>query len=80
MPVTNQKIPRIIDSENIKKDSRYTITLEYCGYETPMQVLRFCDEWVACFDMPDKALQAGVKHKIDLYRSMGILDMYEVLS
>lgn len=28
------------------KDKRYTITREYCGYETKRNVARFCGEWI----------------------------------
>jgi hypothetical protein len=31
-----------------KKDKRYTIALEYCGYVEPRYVLRFCDRWIMC--------------------------------
>lgn len=31
----------------IAKDRRYSIAAEYCGYETPRYVLRFCGEFVA---------------------------------
>ena len=27
-------------------DRRYTITSEYCGYDTPRWVVRFCGDWV----------------------------------
>jgi hypothetical protein len=30
----------------IKGDPRYTITREFCGYETARFVARFCDEWI----------------------------------
>ena len=29
-------------------DRRYTIDLEYCGYEEQKHVLRFCGEWISC--------------------------------
>ena len=31
----------------IRNDARYTIALEWCGYEKPHHVLRFCGEFVA---------------------------------
>lgn len=27
-------------------DKRYTATLEHCGYESPLYVARFCDQWL----------------------------------
>ncbi len=29
-----------------KKDRRYSIAQEYCGYDTPRWVVRFCDDWI----------------------------------
>jgi hypothetical protein len=28
-----------------RTDRRYTITLEWCGYERPRWVVRFCGDW-----------------------------------
>ena len=41
-------------------DKRYTITLEYCGYESPRFVLRFCGEWVEQFKDYDYAVLRAV--------------------
>jgi len=30
----------------VRSDNRYTITKEFCGYEKPRFVLRFCGEWI----------------------------------
>ena len=30
----------------IKLDSRYTVALEWCGYDQPRNVARFCGEWL----------------------------------
>ena len=29
-----------------KKDNRYTVTREWCGYSTPRYVARFCGSWI----------------------------------
>lgn len=47
----------------IKSDKRYTITLEYCGYEKPRYVLRFCDEWVESFQFKSGAVVRAVGEK-----------------
>jgi|AACY02.2.fsa_nt_gi hypothetical protein len=41
---------------NLRSDKRYTVTREWCGYESPMWVVRFCDEWVSCHKYRDAAL------------------------
>ena len=30
----------------IKSDSRYTVNREFCGYESPRWVARFCGDWL----------------------------------
>lgn len=30
----------------MKTDKRYTVRREYCGYDTPRWVARFCGEWL----------------------------------
>ena len=47
----------------IKSDKRYTITLEYCGYEKPKYVLRFCDDWIDCFTFKSAAIVRAVGEK-----------------
>lgn len=32
---------------NLKSDPRYTVTLEWCGHEKPLYIVRFCGEWVS---------------------------------
>lgn len=44
----------------LKSDKRYSINLEYCGYEEPRYVLRFCDEWVDSFAFYSSALMRAV--------------------
>jgi hypothetical protein len=34
-------------SQNGKPDLRYEIAREWCGYDKPRYVLRFCGDWVA---------------------------------
>lgn len=41
---------------NLHSDNRYTINREWCGYETPMWVVRFCDEWISCHKTKGAAL------------------------
>lgn len=35
-----------ITHDNGKIDCRYEITSEFCGYETPRYVLRYCGEFI----------------------------------
>jgi hypothetical protein len=30
----------------MKRDNRYTVTLEYCGEEKPRYIARFCGDWL----------------------------------
>lgn len=39
-------------------DSRYTLSLEYCGEEYPRLILRFCGEWVGKVKTIDEAKEA----------------------
>lgn len=32
--------------KDIKRDKRYTVTFEFCGYVDPKWVVRFCGDWV----------------------------------
>lgn len=41
---------------HLRSDERYTITLEHCGHETPMHVVRFCDDWISCHKTKGAAL------------------------
>ena len=41
---------------NLRSDNRYTINREWCGHETPMWVVRFCDEWISCHKTKGAAL------------------------
>jgi len=50
--------------KTVVADSRYTITLEFCGYATAMHVLRFCGEWVASNEEFTPALAAAVNYQL----------------
>ena len=41
---------------NLRSDQRYTVTLEHCGHETPMHVIRFCGDWISCHKFKGAAL------------------------
>ena len=43
-------------------DSRYTITCEYCGWPTPMHVLRFSGEFVGSHKYENDAETAAWNH------------------
>jgi hypothetical protein len=43
-------------------DYRYSITTEYCGYGTPQFVVRFCDEWLQCFESKIDAINYAIFH------------------
>ena len=45
---------------HLKSDRRYTITLEFCGHETAMHVVRFCGEWVSSHKYEDAAIVRAV--------------------
>lgn len=45
-------------------DSRYTIEKEYCGYLYSKWVLRFCDEWIDCFDEYHQAQNHAIIHNL----------------
>ena len=47
---------------NLRSDNRYTITLEFCGHETAMHVVRFCDAWLSCHKTKGAALVAAAGH------------------
>lgn len=43
-------------------DGRYTVTREYCGYEMPRYVFRFCGTWVSSHDTEAAARTASWKY------------------
>ena len=44
--------------DDIKKDKRYTQSLEWCGSPKPMYIARFCDDYIGGYDTKQEALQA----------------------
>jgi hypothetical protein len=44
----------------IESDQRYTISREFCGYESPRYVLRFCGDWVDQFKTHEAAINRAV--------------------
>lgn len=44
------------------KDKRYTITKEWCGYEEPRFVVRFCDEFIGQSAFYNSAVVMAVGH------------------
>ena len=59
----------------VKNDARYSIDLEWCGYKEPMYVLRFCDEWVDCFQFKSAAIVRAIGEDA---RRKGALSIQEV--
>lgn len=49
----------------IRTDDRYTINLEYCGYDTPRHVLRFCGEFIASSISKSSMVVRAVGHKAE---------------
>jgi len=50
----------------IRKDERYEITREYCGYVEPRLVLRFCGKWIAQTNGgPGELVMRAVQHNCD---------------
>tara|TARA_B100000459_G_C8584027_1_gene204690 strand:- start:742 stop:924 length:183 start_codon:yes stop_codon:yes gene_type:complete len=43
-------------------DDRYTTNLEYCGYETPKYVSRFCDVFIGNYDTKEIAQKKCYEH------------------
>ena len=51
------------------KDRRYAVRLEYCGYEKPRHVLRFCGVWAGAYLDLSAATLAALGHKAALTRA-----------
>lgn len=47
----------------VKSDQRYTIQREYCGYDKPRFVLRFCGDYLASFTNYPAAVIRAVGEK-----------------
>ena len=46
----------------MKKDNRYQIELEWCGYVTQRYALRFCGIFIGSYATKKEAIEARVKH------------------
>lgn len=47
----------------MRRDPRYTVALEFCGYDTPRHVARFCGEWIGQAKSASKARELVEEHK-----------------
>lgn len=45
----------------MKKDRRYTINREYCGYSKPRWVVRFCGVWCGSYHDRKNAVKAKLE-------------------
>ena len=48
---------------NTLKDKRYTYNKEYCGHDGAMYVVRFCGQWLECFELARHAVIFIHHHK-----------------
>lgn len=53
-----------------RRDRRYSIRREFCGYPKPQWVLRFCDDWVDRAPTRDGALTIALRHQSERYAKM----------
>lgn len=53
-----------------RKDRRYTVRLEYCGYVQPRHVARFCGEWIGCGKTKAEAKALVEAHHLGLMGSV----------
>lgn len=44
-------------------DHRYAVRLEYCGYERPLHVARFCGQWLGAAEHADEAWALAWAHR-----------------
>lgn len=44
----------------IKRDRRYTITIEFCGFAKPHYVVRFCGDWIDSSEFKSSAIVRAV--------------------
>lgn len=59
---------------HMKHDERYTLNLEYCGYEKPRYVMRFCGEWLGQAETKNDAAMFYIAHSDERERAMKGLD------
>lgn len=52
----------MITQHPISKDSRYTITKEFCGHRQKRFVVRFCGEWICQTRFYTSAIMVAVGH------------------
>lgn len=45
-------------------DGRYTLRLEWAGYERPVWVARFCEEWLGCDYSQEIAFKFIAHHRL----------------
>lgn len=62
MSVTLDK-PNQVSWHNGNQDKRYSVALEFCGYETPRYVVRFWGHWISSHRLESAAWNAGQTHK-----------------
>lgn len=53
----------MIKHKNGIKDSRYSVTKEWCGQIEAKYILRFCGEWIGWYDTKVAAWLAGEAHQ-----------------
>ena len=63
MSVTLNKARAGVRHSDGTQDERYTVAREYCGYETPRQVARFCGHWISSHQTTAAAWAAAQRHK-----------------
>ena len=54
----------------LKGDARYTITREFCGYETARFVARFCGEWLGQGEKRVDAVRLCLSHAVKRERAL----------
>lgn len=54
---------RIMGDVPMRKDKRYSVELEYCGYKEAKYVVRFCGKYIAPCDTKQEAMAMVVKLK-----------------
>lgn len=69
-PASRPRHPRHI---NGRKDRRYTITREFCGYSKPQWVVRFCGDWIGRAAQRTDALSIALGHHNSRNRRLGLL-------
>lgn len=62
----------MVTIEDIKKDKRYTVTLEACGRDAKHYVVRWCDNFIASDASEYKAYLLAVKHRKAWLKYAGI--------